>query len=65
MNFVVKKRSLADDDATEAAVWYDEQSPGLGSGFLDEVQSALSTLPRNALFYTVRFEDVPVCACAA
>ena len=58
MKFVVKKRSLADHDATEAAVWYDEQSPGLGSHFLDEVQSALVTLQRNARFYAVRFEDV-------
>ena len=58
MKSVVKKRSLADQDTTEAAVWYDEQSPGLGSDFLDDVQSALATLQRNALFYAVRFEDV-------
>ena len=58
MNFVVKKRSLADHDAAEAAVWYDEQAPGLGDDFLNEVQVALSTLRHNALFYAVRFEDV-------
>ena len=58
MKFVVKKRSLADHDAAEAADWYDEQSFGLGGEFLDEVNAALETLRHNALFYAVRFEDV-------
>ena len=58
MNFVVKKRSLADHDAAEVAAWYDEQSPGLGDDFLDEVTVALETLRHNALFYAVRFEDI-------
>ena len=58
MNFVVKKRSLADHDAAEAAAWYDEREPGLGDDFLDEVQVALATLRQNAFFYAVQFEDV-------
>ena len=58
MNFVVKKRSLADHDAAEAAAWYDEQSSGLGDEFLDEVTAALATLRHDAQFYAVRFEDV-------
>lgn len=58
MKFVVKKRSLADHDAAEAAAWYDDQVPGLGDDFLAEVNAALETLQHNALIYAVRFEDV-------
>ena len=58
MNFVVKKRSLAENDAATAAVWYEAQSPGLGGDFLDEVEAALSSLTHNALLHSIRFADV-------
>jgi plasmid stabilization system protein ParE len=58
MKFAVKKRRLADHDAAAAADWYDEQAPGLGGDFLDEVNAALETLQHNALLYAIRFEDV-------
>ena len=58
MNFVVKKISLAESDAAEAAVWYETQSPGAGGDFLDEAESAFASLEHNALLYSVRFADV-------
>jgi len=58
MNFVVKKRSLAEQDAAEAAIWYETQCPGLGGDFLDEVEAAFSSLQRDALLYSVRFSIV-------
>ena len=58
MNFVVKKRSLAEEDAAQAALWYEAQSPGLGGDFLDEVEAAISSLERNALHHAVRFSGV-------
>ena len=58
MNFVVRKRSLADADAAEAALWYEAQSPGLGGDFLDEVEAAFTALERDALLYAVRFSEV-------
>jgi plasmid stabilization system protein ParE len=58
MNFVVKTRSLAEDDAAEAALWYEAQSPGLGGVFLDEAEAAMASLERNALLYAVRFAEV-------
>ena len=58
MNFVVRKRSLAEGDAAEAAVWYEAQSPGLGGDFLDEVEAAFTSLERDALLYAVRFSGV-------
>ncbi|MEK7685574.1 MAG: type II toxin-antitoxin system RelE/ParE family toxin [Verrucomicrobiota bacterium] len=58
MKFVVKKRRLAEDDAVAAAAWYDEQLPGLGGDFLDEVEAAVSSLADNALIHSIRFTDV-------
>ena len=58
MSFVVKRHSLAEDDAAHAALWYEAQSPGLGSDFLDEVEAAFDALKRDALLHSVRFSVV-------
>ena len=54
MTFVVKKLRPAEEDALEAAVWYDEREQGLGDDFLDEVDSAVRALSRDALIHRVR-----------
>jgi plasmid stabilization system protein ParE len=58
MNFVVKKRSLAEQDAADAALWYEARWPGLGGAFLAEAEAAISSLERDALHYAVRFSTV-------
>jgi len=58
MKFAVKNRQLADDDTLVAAAWYDEQLPGLGGDFLDEAETAISSLAQNALLRSIRFADV-------
>ena len=60
MSFVVKKLQVAEDDAVDAAAWYDEREPGLGLGddFLDEAGAAVVALAENALIHRVRFADV-------
>src|SRR5574342_653307 len=58
MSFVVRKRSLAEEDAARAALWYEAQSPGLGGDFLDEVEAAFTSLQRDALLHSVRFSGV-------
>ena len=58
MNFVVKKISLAELDAADAAVWYESQLAGLGGDFLDEVEAAFSSLEHDALQHAVRFSEV-------
>lgn len=58
MRFVVKKLRPAEEDALEAALWYDEQVAGLVDDFLDEVDAAVEKLSRNALIHRVRFLDV-------
>ena len=60
MSFVVKRLRIAEDDAVEAAAWYDERAPGTGLGddFLNEVDAAVRALADNALIHGVRFADV-------
>ena len=58
MSFVVKKLPLAEQDALEAAIWYEGREPGLGDEFLTEVGRAVRALSESALFYRIRFADV-------
>jgi plasmid stabilization system protein ParE len=58
MSFVVKKLPLAEHDALEAAIWYEERQPGLGDEFLTEVDRAVRALSDSALLHRVRFADV-------
>jgi hypothetical protein len=58
MSFVVKKLPLAEQDALEAAIWYEERQPGLGDEFLTEIDRAVRTLSEAALLYRIRFADV-------
>jgi plasmid stabilization system protein ParE len=55
---VVRKLPLAEQDALEAAIWYEQRQPGLGEEFLDEVDRAVRTLSESALHYRIRFADV-------
>lgn len=58
MSYVVKILTPADTDAVEAALWYDAQLPGLGSEFLEEVNTATQRLATNPEIYRTRFADV-------
>jgi toxin ParE1/3/4 len=58
MKFVVKTLPLAEQDALDAALWYDEREQSLGDDFLDEVDSAVERLSRDALIHRIRFADV-------
>ena len=58
MSFVVRKLPLAEQDALDAAIWYEERQPGLGEEFLDEVERAVRALSESALQYSTRFADV-------
>jgi hypothetical protein len=42
-------RPEAEDDITEAAVWYERQSPGLGWDFTRTVDAWLAEVSRNPL----------------
>ena len=58
MNFVIRRSRLVEEDQLAAAVWYDDQQPGLGDAFLDESEAIICSLAANALLYSVRFADV-------
>jgi len=58
MSFVVRKLPLAEQDALDAAIWYEQRQPGLGEEFLGEVDRAVWTLSESALHHRIRFADV-------
>ena len=58
MSFVVKKLPLAEQDALEAAIWYEERQAGLGEQFLREIDRTVRALSDSALLHRVRFADV-------
>jgi plasmid stabilization system protein ParE len=57
-SFVVRKLQLAEQDALDAAIWYEERQLGLGEEFLSEVDRAVEALRESALLHRIRFADV-------
>ena len=58
MKFVIKRPRLVEEDQLAAALWYDEQQPGLGDDFLDESEAVIAALADNPLLYSIRLADV-------
>ena len=58
MSLVVRKLPLVEQDALDAAIWYEERQLGLGEEFLHEVDRAVRALGESALHHRVRFADV-------
>ena len=58
MKFAVRKLRPTEADALKAAAWYDEQQPGLGDAFFDDLDAAIAALAEDPLIYSVRFADV-------
>jgi hypothetical protein len=53
MNYAVKILIPAETDAVEAALWYEAQSPGLGSEFMDEVNASALRLADRPEIHSV------------
>jgi plasmid stabilization system protein ParE len=51
MKPIVRLREAAEQDLLAAAEWYEQQRPGLGHQFLDEVRSSLNLIAGNPLAY--------------
>lgn len=51
MSLPVRFRMEAERDLENAAAWYEEQRPGLGHAFLDEVSRSLRRIVDNAGLY--------------
>ncbi len=52
---VPERHPLAKAEIERYARWYDEQKPGLGYEFLDEVQRILKNIAEQPLRYSKRF----------
>lgn len=48
---------LAETEATEAAVYYEEQKEGLGLGFLNELKKAKEHLSQHPQYYSYASEQ--------
>jgi plasmid stabilization system protein ParE len=51
MTLDVRLRPEAEDDLAEAAVWYQEQQPGLGQRFLDAAAATISRISTASLAF--------------
>jgi len=58
MTLVVRKIPLAEQDALDAAIWYEQRQPGLGDEFLHEVDRTARALGDSSLNHRIRFADV-------
>ena len=57
MKCVVRKTSSAELDAAEAAFWHEEQQPGLGLRFADELDRALAYIVQNPETPAIQFRN--------
>jgi plasmid stabilization system protein ParE len=58
MNYRISVRSQAETDIAAAAVWYDQQSLGLGTEFLRAVEVSIATIARNPAIFAVVHKSV-------
>ena len=58
MSYALKILTPADDDAVQAALWYEAQLAGLGTEMLTEVNAAAQALAENPELHRIRFADV-------
>ncbi|TAJ91807.1 MAG: type II toxin-antitoxin system RelE/ParE family toxin [Gammaproteobacteria bacterium] len=53
MTLAIQLREEADRDITSAASWYEQQRPGLGHEFLDDVLTATRSIADQPLLYPI------------
>lgn len=57
MTYDIRLREEAENDLTEAAVWYQQQQPGLGHEFLDEALALLQSIQDRPLSYPIVYRE--------
>lgn len=55
---VLRKHPLVRTDINAAINWYEDEQPGLGADFWQDLLSHYQALPRDAGLYAVRFAGV-------
>jgi len=53
MTFEVRLRPETEKDLSDAAAWYEQQRPGLGHQFLDEILETLSKIAEAPLMHPI------------
>ena len=61
MTFSIVFRRAAKVEFEKAAVWYDEQRPGLGEEFMVEIEQAIVNAAAGPLRYQLVFGDIGGC----
>ncbi|PCJ21860.1 MAG: plasmid stabilization protein [SAR86 cluster bacterium] len=57
MTYDIRLREEAENDLTEASLWYQQQQSGLGHEFLDEVLSLLQSIQDRPLSYPIIYRE--------
>lgn len=60
MSFQLRITSLAENDISNAALWYNEKSLGLGKEFLDSIELAFSIITQNPHLFQDRYKNVKI-----
>ena len=58
MKFTVYNKPEANQDIYEASQWYEEQKPGLGVDFLDDVEEILYYLEINPEIFQKKHDEI-------
>jgi plasmid stabilization system protein ParE len=51
VKYSLRLRSTAEEEIASIALWYESESPGLGSQFLDKIDQSLERISENPLQY--------------
>ncbi len=58
MTLEVRVRPEAEEDIADAATWYEDQLPGLGQDFLDQVLEKLLSIAKQPEMFPVVYKDI-------
>ncbi len=58
MTLEVRVRPEAEEDIADAATWYEDQLPGLGQDFLDQVLEKFLSIAKQPEMFPVVYKDI-------
>ncbi len=58
MTLEVRVRPEAEEDIADAATWYEDQFPGLGQDFLDQVLEKFLSIAKQPEMFPVVYKDI-------
>ena len=58
MSRTLHLRSIAEEEISSIAIWYESELYGLGSRFLDEIEHILENISDLPLMYPLKFHNV-------